>query len=142
MAQAPGDFSNLDDSDIASIASDDLHAHRPNRWTGPASTWRALTEDERLLWHAYEKAEDANLGIHLYNVFTLRKRAQDPETRDDVTVQLVSLALFASVRAELTTISQGQWVRGCLDTTENVHGMAAAPGTLARGTLCAPRGGR
>ncbi|KAG9255933.1 uncharacterized protein F5Z01DRAFT_634902 [Emericellopsis atlantica] len=88
MAQTSIDFSNLDDSDIASIESDDLHTHRPNRWTGPASTWRHLTEEERLLWHAYEKVENENLGIHLYNVFALRKRAENPATMGDVTVQL------------------------------------------------------
>lgn len=81
---------DLDKDEIASIASDELHQNRPNRWTGPKSTWRTLTEEERLLWQSMKRLEDQDLAIHLYNTFALKKRGRDPETAQDLIVQNVT----------------------------------------------------
>ncbi|KAF7559384.1 hypothetical protein G7046_g4785 [Stylonectria norvegica] len=77
----------LDSDDIASIASEDLHSNRPNRWTGPKSSWRTLTEDERLLWHSMKQLQDQNLAVHLYNAFALKRRAKDPALPKDFLVK-------------------------------------------------------
>jgi len=49
---------------------------RPNRWQGPASTWQSLTEQERGLAVSLNLLRNQDLGIHLYNSFALKKRAQ------------------------------------------------------------------
>lgn len=81
---------DLDKDEIASIASDELHQNRPNRWRGPKSTWRTLTEEERLLWQSIKRIEDQDLAIHLYNTFALKRRGKDPETAQDLIVQNVT----------------------------------------------------
>ncbi|CAI6081202.1 unnamed protein product [Clonostachys chloroleuca] len=81
---------DLDKDEIASIASDELHQNRPNRWRGPKSTWRTLTEEERLLWQSIKRIEDQDLAIHLYNTFALKRRGKDPETAQDLIVQNVN----------------------------------------------------
>lgn len=80
-------WAELDSSDIASINSDDLSAHRPNRWQGPESTWRALTEEERSLWHSLKTRENQDLSTHLYNAFSLRQRSKHPELAEDLKVE-------------------------------------------------------
>ncbi|KAL2757061.1 hypothetical protein ACRALDRAFT_1093052 [Sodiomyces alcalophilus JCM 7366] len=65
---------DLDSDEIRSTASDELHATRPNRWRGAASTWRQWTEEERLLYQSLEQARDRDLAIHLYNAFALKNR--------------------------------------------------------------------
>ncbi|KAH8179222.1 RNA polymerase I specific transcription initiation factor domain-containing protein [Sarocladium implicatum] len=81
------EWGDLDSDDIASIASDELHTHRPNRWTGPPSTWRNLTKDERMLWQSMEKLRNEDLGVHLYNSFALKRQGREPEGRKFLTVQ-------------------------------------------------------
>lgn len=83
------EWKDLDTDEIASIASDELHENRPNRWRGPKSTWRALTEEETTLWQSLKSIDDANLSAHLYNSFALKKRANDPATAQDLTAKTV-----------------------------------------------------
>ncbi|KAI9171679.1 hypothetical protein HJFPF1_01166 [Paramyrothecium foliicola] len=78
---------DLDSDEIASVASDELHENRPNRWTGPKSTWRTLTAEERLLWQSLKQLRDQDLAAHLYNAFALKKRGRNPETAPDLLVQ-------------------------------------------------------
>ncbi|EGX95399.1 RNA polymerase I specific transcription initiation factor [Cordyceps militaris CM01] len=78
---------DLDSDEIASIASEELHENRPNRWKGSKSTWRDITEEERLLWRFMKQLQDEDLGVHLYNAFALKKRAADPETAKEFLVQ-------------------------------------------------------
>ena len=66
-----------DSSEIQSEASSDLHEERPNRWRGPPSSWRALTEEDRLVDHSLSRERDNNLAIHLYNDFALRRLKPD-----------------------------------------------------------------
>jgi hypothetical protein len=51
-------------------------AERPNRWTGPSSTWLSLTEHERGIKQSLLELRNRDLSIHLYNAFSLKKRAQ------------------------------------------------------------------
>lgn len=86
----------LDSDEIASIASEDLHEHRPNRWTGPKSTWRTLTEEDRLVWQSMKQIQDQDLAVHLYNAFALKRRSQNAATAQDLVVTTVSRSqLFA-----------------------------------------------
>ncbi|OAA81213.1 RNA polymerase I specific transcription initiation factor [Akanthomyces lecanii RCEF 1005] len=79
---------DLDSDEIASIASEELHENRPNRWKGPKSTWRHFTEEERMLWRSMKQLQDEDLGVHLYNAFALKQRATNPETARDLVLQI------------------------------------------------------
>jgi hypothetical protein len=85
---------DLDSDEIASIASDELHENRPNRWTGPKSTWRHLTEEERMLWRSMKQLQDEDLSVHLYNAFALKRRAANPETAQELATTTVSFAPY------------------------------------------------
>lgn len=91
----------LDSDEIASIASEDLRENRPNRWTGPKSTWRTLTEEDRLLWQSMKQLQDQDLSVHLYNAFALKRRSRDAESAQDLVVKTVSHVQFFK-RTELT----------------------------------------
>ncbi|RGP76227.1 hypothetical protein FLONG3_5355 [Fusarium longipes] len=80
----------LDSDEIASIASEDLHTHRPNRWTGPRSTWRTLTEEDRLLWQSMKQIQDQDLAVHLYDAFALRRKGQNEATAQNLVVKTES----------------------------------------------------
>ena len=88
---------DLDNDELASIASEDLHNHRPNRWRGPKSSWRTLTEEDRLLWHSMKSLQDQDLALHLYNAFALKRRAKDAATAQDLAVKTVSHFTWFSV---------------------------------------------
>ena len=75
---------DLDDDEIASIASDDLYNNRPNRWRGPASTWRKYTHEERQTYLTLQRLEAQDLAVHLYNTHALKRRARDLDTKQDV----------------------------------------------------------
>ncbi|KAM3516281.1 hypothetical protein MY11210_000040 [Beauveria gryllotalpidicola] len=78
---------DLDSDEIASIASEELHENRPNRWRGSKATWRYVTDEERMLWRSMKQLQDEDLGVHLYNAFVLKKRATNPETARDLVFQ-------------------------------------------------------
>ncbi|KAH6692655.1 hypothetical protein F5X68DRAFT_259269 [Plectosphaerella plurivora] len=65
---------NYDTDEIRSIDSDELYETRPNRWRGAPSTWRTLTEEDRLLHNALTQSRNQNLSIHLYNAAALRRQ--------------------------------------------------------------------
>ncbi|KHN96701.1 RNA polymerase I specific transcription initiation factor, RRN9 [Metarhizium album ARSEF 1941] len=77
---------DLDTDEIASVASEDLYENRPNRWTGPASTWRELTREERLLWRSMQQLADRDLAVHLYDTFALKRQGRDQATAQGLTV--------------------------------------------------------
>ncbi len=87
---------DLDSDEIASIASEELHENRPNRWKGPKSTWRHFTEEERMLWRSMKQLQDEDLGVHLYNAFALKQRATNPETARDLVLQMVCYHITVS----------------------------------------------
>lgn len=94
MKSSPAEW-ELDEAEIASVTSEDLHEHRPNRWQGSKSTWRTLTEEERLLWQSMSKLRDQDLAVHLYNAFVLKKRGKNPATAQDLMIKTVR-ELFAA----------------------------------------------
>ncbi|KAL6716755.1 hypothetical protein ACLMJK_006323 [Lecanora helva] len=47
---------------------------RPNKFNGPASTWRNWTAPERGLAASLDQLTAKDLSVHLYNAFMLRKR--------------------------------------------------------------------
>ena len=67
---------NEDDDDDDHDDDDSESESRPNCWTGAPSTWLAITASERQQAAALEQLRNANLSIHLYNAFALRKRAK------------------------------------------------------------------
>jgi hypothetical protein len=46
---------------------------RPNRFKGPESTWRKLTERERLVHMSMTKLRDQDLSAHLYNAHAMKR---------------------------------------------------------------------
>ena len=64
--------------DVEDSASSESHysgseePQRPNRWTGPPSTWHALTAQERGLEASLVELRNRDLSIHLYNSFALK----------------------------------------------------------------------
>jgi len=62
--------------DINSLATEELHRSRPNRWTGAASTWRSYTEQERRMHAALLGERRGDLSVHLYNAFAMRGRRE------------------------------------------------------------------
>ncbi|KAL2157164.1 hypothetical protein VTH06DRAFT_6385 [Thermothelomyces fergusii] len=62
-----------DDDDDASLDSDELHETRPNRWRGNPATWKTWTESDRRTWASLENARRADLSVHLFNAFALRR---------------------------------------------------------------------
>lgn len=83
------EWEDIDTDEVASVASEDLHEHRPNRWRGPPASWRELTREERTLWRSMKQLQDQDLAVHLYNVFALKRRGRDPATAADVTIKTV-----------------------------------------------------
>jgi hypothetical protein len=61
-----------DTDEINDIDSEELYETRPNRWRGPASSWRTLTNEDRLTWSALEGLRNQDLSLHLYNAFALK----------------------------------------------------------------------
>ena len=52
-------------------------ASRPNKYRGPASTWRNWTAPERDLVTSLERLKAKDLSVHLYNAFKLKHGIQD-----------------------------------------------------------------
>lgn len=88
---------DLDSDEIASVTSEDLHDNRPNRWTGPKSTWRTLTEEERLLWRSMRQLAGKDLAAHLYDAFALKRQGKDPATAPSLTVKTVSCIVVCDI---------------------------------------------
>jgi hypothetical protein len=56
--------------------SDPPDPNRPNKWHGPASTWRNWTSAEREVAKSLEQLKTKDLSVHLYNVHKLKTRAK------------------------------------------------------------------
>jgi hypothetical protein len=63
---------------------------RPNRWTGPPSTWQSLTAQERGLEASLVELRNRDLSIHLYNSFSLKTNAR--KYRESKNLQSVRLS--------------------------------------------------
>jgi RNA polymerase I specific transcription initiation factor len=49
---------------------------RPNRWTGPPSTWRSYTREERGVVTSLDTIRSQDLSIHLYNAHAIKSRVR------------------------------------------------------------------
>ncbi|KAH6720600.1 hypothetical protein BKA61DRAFT_237580 [Leptodontidium sp. MPI-SDFR-AT-0119] len=79
-------MSDLDNQSSSASDSENDHGDvRPNRWTGPPTSWQSVTEPERVLAASLDILRNGDLSIHLFNAHALKKRARDlerPEVRD------------------------------------------------------------
>jgi hypothetical protein len=86
---------DMDTDEIHSADSDELHERRPNRWRGHPSTWRTWTERDRRTWYALESARKADLAVHLFNAFGLKKGLREgPVVEGQVRKNISFRALF------------------------------------------------
>jgi len=69
-----------DESDKSVTSSEQSESTRPNRFKGPRSTWRRLTEDERLVSTSITQLRDQDLSVHLYNAHAMKRRQYDEES--------------------------------------------------------------
>ncbi|RMY60567.1 hypothetical protein D0865_01473 [Hortaea werneckii] len=58
--------------------SDSSSEDRPNRFEGPAGTWRHYTEQERETAASLDQQRANDLGVHLYNAHSLKSRNYSP----------------------------------------------------------------
>ncbi|CZT00290.1 uncharacterized protein RAG0_08379 [Rhynchosporium agropyri] len=68
-------MSNSNDTSSDSESVDETT--RPNRWTGPPSSWLLLTEEERGLAASLDTLRNADLSIHLFNAHALKRHARE-----------------------------------------------------------------
>jgi hypothetical protein len=73
-AEDSHDQDDLDES-VNPLAGQESYYTRPNRYYGPASTWRSWTKDDRDVVESLELDRAQNLSIHLYNAYALRSQA-------------------------------------------------------------------
>lgn len=57
------------------FAAEDTYYTRPNRYYGPASTWRSWTKEDRDVAESLELDRAQDLSIHLYNAHVIRLQA-------------------------------------------------------------------
>lgn len=78
------------DPNSGSEESHETEVTRPNRWQGPKSTWRELTKAERGLAASLDTLRDQNLGVHLFNAHSLKRKAREfedaEESREEVSL--------------------------------------------------------
>jgi RNA polymerase I specific transcription initiation factor len=81
---------------------------RPNKYTGPPSTWRSWTETERQLAASLDQERAADLAIHLYNSHALKRRLWKSRGEGASTVQdWASKESWLLPRAHLSSESVG-----------------------------------
>ena len=66
---------NLDELGDPFVAEESYYT-RPNRYHGPASTWRSWTKDDRDVAGSLDQERAQDLSIHLYNAHALRSLAR------------------------------------------------------------------
>jgi hypothetical protein len=71
------DSNNDANSSIPDSQAESPEPTRPNRWTGASATWASLTAQERGLAASLDHIRNADLSVHLFNAFALKKRARD-----------------------------------------------------------------
>jgi hypothetical protein len=74
-AEGSHDHDNLDER-VDPFEAEESYYTRPNRYHGPASTWRSWTKDEREVAESLDLERAQDLSIHLYNAHALRKQTQ------------------------------------------------------------------
>lgn len=56
---------------------------RPNKYHGPASTWRDRTAPERQIATSLDQLRAKDLGVHLYNFYTLKQQENELGKRQE-----------------------------------------------------------
>jgi hypothetical protein len=64
------------DKPVDPFAAEDTYYTRPNRYYGPASTWRSWTKADRDVAESLDVGGAQDLSIHLYNAHVIRLQAQ------------------------------------------------------------------
>ncbi|GAB1735105.1 hypothetical protein NU219Hw_g173t1 [Hortaea werneckii] len=64
--------------------SDSSSEDRPNRFEGPAGTWRHYTEQERETAASLDQQRANDLGVHLYNAHALKSRNYSPTRASEI----------------------------------------------------------
>lgn len=74
---------SLSDNPFAQGEEGRTYFTRPNRYFGPASTWKSWTKEERTLALSLDRVRSQDLGIHLLSAFGLKRKAMGllPETK-------------------------------------------------------------
>lgn len=54
---------------------------RANRFDGPPSTWKHLTEEDRAVHGSLVRQRDEDLAVHLYNAHALKRRVRDAKDK-------------------------------------------------------------
>ncbi|KAF2972373.1 hypothetical protein GQX73_g1140 [Xylaria multiplex] len=103
------------DSDEYLPDSDDSNDEdeRPNRWTGPLSTWQQLNSAEIDTLSALNEIRNQDLSIHLFNAFALKNRHNRREARDvlePVPNQVVHLHRHDINTATGQLVKEDKWV--------------------------------
>jgi hypothetical protein len=78
-ARNESDDDYIPDSDESDDSNDE--DERPNRWTGPPSTWQQLNSAEIDTITALNEIRNRDLSVHLYNAFALRHRHDKGKTQ-------------------------------------------------------------
>ena len=74
----PDNVSELDSASRRILSSPEASETTwPNRFKGPKSTWRRLTERDRLVQTSLTKMRDQDLSVHLYNAHNMKRRHYD-----------------------------------------------------------------
>ncbi|KIX00435.1 uncharacterized protein Z518_10574 [Rhinocladiella mackenziei CBS 650.93] len=68
---------SLADNPFAQGEDAETYFTRPNRYFGPASTWRSWTERERTAALSIDRLRSQDLSLHLFNAVGLKRKAQE-----------------------------------------------------------------
>jgi len=84
MENEDEDSDDEDESEHELEMEEEQTRDRPNKYHGPASTWRSWTEQERMLAASLDQIRAADLSIHLYNAHAMKRRLRTREQQDRV----------------------------------------------------------
>jgi len=74
--------SPIDETDVQELlrqypfAAEASYFTRPNRYKGPASTWRSWTAEDRAAADLVDQGRATDLSVHLFNAFALKRKAE------------------------------------------------------------------
>ncbi|EXJ81331.1 hypothetical protein A1O3_07621 [Capronia epimyces CBS 606.96] len=77
LASTPAIVPSLTNNVFAQGADAQSYFTRPNRYFGPASTWKSWTEEERTVAMGLDRVRSQNLTLHLFNAFHLKRKADE-----------------------------------------------------------------
>ena len=98
--KSSNDASDVDDESKRSVNSFEAsEANHQNRFKGPRSTWRKLTEDERLVFISMTQMRDQDLSVHLYNAHAMKRRhyGEEPGSKPGPWASKVSFSIQLAI---------------------------------------------